>query len=1466
MEVSFTSPFDYSLGELRAYVSFSQNFTSLTDMVTGDQYPTVGSKVYLDSNGDFMLIISSLKKNEPVSFTIAYPAFEASVDVSATLTVKLIVDSAEETVFTSTDSFTPDSEFSYSAASASISLQGDLSHTFTIAAANYDGDVATAQSILRYAFVVPEGFSLSGTTLSTLGMSNQYYNYKSGYTSGTFTESVANSLTATITGPWFEAGTQYMYVAVASGAEFGSDACIYAEKVTLTVGSALSMTFKDFKPQNQKGYSWGSEYIELVLTLSVSKNVMPSSYITFEIGDSWVDSYVDWWVYIVLPDELLGGEYVSSGSWKSTETTKKFTGSIEIHALVRLPKISSDSSSTSYIGFKSVKVYYNGLASEALSFSWTQSSDDTNSKVITKFTAGSTTPSKSSAESWAYPDVNGSKKVFFGTSFEADYKIGKGSVIEISSQFLDDSAVQENTWCNYGHSLAEISDGVLKVTLLQDVDKGKTIEIVKDSAFDLSSTGFRKVLIKVEVDGEYLIDDTADTSDDGSQGFTVKDKPSNEIQDDSIKTTKYNAAFDSWYSISLSFTETLENSDFIEIQVNKDFNAIPGNTFSLEYLPGLLYIESYIVKENDNFEFILCRVDHWLVSCILPDSVKSNQELGIVLHLSNPVSKSYCSVYLRNWDGEITVQPFYISESNAFEMTQSFSGTIDLLSAFPEPSGSEKGMRHSLIIDSRIDLELPDQGAFAIVFPYPYNLGLTDPEKTRCQMIYDDGSSQQGQIISDENICSIEGNVVNFEVDGNLEANFKLSSEFITRFFLSGIVSPKDGYEGKPFFYDFPYEETARYSSPFMAAFVSFSKDDDDFTIEDVDSFTMNNLNAAFAHFESSNYQELQINNGEKLTIAAGCFTGMFEIKSTNDKLFAREMEIEGHPRGDAPLILDRHGVYRIRPEAPVAEFMVGAPSTSDPGFYYIDWKIREDPFGKEGFYAPPTPTIVEINSDIQFPLTSPLEILVPPGYRGFPYPIVIDGSGLIISPFEMLEVRFEHNYTTSDIKFYPQVLFMDEKHHFAGLSISCENCNIDEEYQFKAILSGPSSDSFKVEEPFSFIFRKPYEYPAVIKVDIASQTSNNIEISLYSDSLAVVNWALSGENNFDEAKMTENYIIENVPGFGTTDSNLTSFEDRFDEYSEELFDMMNNSASYQEFARQAMNRGRSIYLIQQDYVLEGESKTIASFSQLVPGSTYFFYIYVNNFCGNESTFKNITIETNPLPAHAEIQVEDVTDEDNFTQAMVSLFKIDSNRMDKRNPKKGGNGPGPEGRHLATTQSYMVYSSMTSSDSAYDEVSQYSDDELSTQLGVTVTGVSKIDTDSYSDGSWEILPDWVLEGEIVNMTFTPSVDGSLVCEIETNPDTENLTITTTQVYYGLDRTGAENNDTGYSDDVYALTESSFVFNLTGYYENVYVISCIVCNDYPLTPQCSNVSSWEYSTVQSSSFASLVAVGLGLLVF
>jgi hypothetical protein len=48
----------------------------------------------------------------------------------------------------------------------------------------------------------------------------------------------------------------------------------------------------------------------------------------------------------------------------------------------------------------------------------------------------------------------------------------------------------------------------------------------------------------------------------------------------------------------------------------------------------------------------------------------------------------------------------------------------------------------------------------------------------------------------------------------------------------------------------------------------------------------------------------------------------------------------------------------------------------------------------------------------------------------------------------------------------------------------------------------------------------------------------------------------------------------------------------------------------------------------------------------------------VNNFCGNEITLKIMTIETNPLLAHVEIQVEDVTDENKLTQAMVSLLKL----------------------------------------------------------------------------------------------------------------------------------------------------------------------------------------------------------------
>jgi hypothetical protein len=89
--------------------------------------------------------------------------------------------------------------------------------------------------------------------------------------------------------------------------------------------------------------------------------------------------------------------------------------------------------------------------------------------------------------------------------------------------------------------------------------------------------------------------------------------------------------------------------------------------------------------------------------------------------------------------------------------------------------------------------------------------------------------------------------------------------------------------------------------------------------------------------------------------------------------------------------------------------------------------------------------------------------------------------------------------------------------------------------------------------------------------------------------------------------------------------------------------------------------------------------------------------------------------------------------------------------------------------------------------------------------------------------------------------MTPSVDESFFCEIETNLDTKNLTITTTQIYLEIESTGVGNYDTGHSEDVYALTEISFVFNLSRYYENISGIRCIICNYYPITPRRSTIT-------------------------
>ena len=1454
VEVTIVPQFDYKIGSIEAVVSFSQNFTEVTDLVTGGLYPTVGQEVSLNSDGDLLIELASLTKDTEITFTIAYPAFTVSETVTATLSVYVIIDSSRELAFSKTSSFAGDAtESTYTTSTGTATLQTDSTHTFTLAAADHDASGASTTSTVRYAYVLPQGFTFSGADLNELGSGFQYYSYMAGYSSKSVSETASTDFSIVVNGPWYEySSTQTILFAIASGESFSDSNCISAYKKTITVGSALGMTYKSFDPQSQKSFTLEESYIELVLTLSVSKNIMPSSFLTFEIGGDWSDSYVSALAYTSVGGTLLGGEYKSTGVWQSETITKKSTGNIEVHAWVKLPKLTSTDGSVSYVGFKSVSITYSGGDSDVTSFEWTQATDDTDAKVLTKFSVGSYTPKVSDAEVWAFPDVAGSTGVYLGVEFKAPYDIAKGSSIEIDAGFDDDSLAADNTWLNYGHSSAAVSDGVLTLTVMLDIPKGSVIQVVKDSAFDLDAAGFHEVLVKLSYDDDYIIDDSDVDTDDDEQGFTVKDAPEITVTDDSAYITIPNAGFSSYYSFSLEFSAPIEGSNYIVFDLNKDFNAQAGSTFTLEFLPGLYYIAGYLFNAQEEAEFLLCRTEHWMITCLLPDEAQQNAYLTVVLHLTNPSTLSYCSIYLMDWEENLTVAPFYYTSSEAFTMQQSFSGSIDLLYALAGNMESDRGLTHTMTLVARLDLEVSASGSFVAIFPSPFNLDLTDPSTTKCKVIYDDGSSRDGALLSSETNCEIDGNLVIFDVDPDIEEGLQLSAQYPTRFMIAGVITPKDGYQRDMFDYEGPEPESVYYTQSFSVAYATNTMVDEH-EVSTIDSISMGNLNAAFTYFERTHYEELEINHGEKLIVAAGCFVGIFVIHPKGEGLFAKEMEITGIPRGQAPLILSEGGVYRIRPENPEAEFLVGAPSTATPGYYYIDWKIREDSFGRESFYAPPPPTIVEINTDMTYPLMASLDIIVPPGYKSFPYPLEIDGGDFVVHPFEEIEVRFSHNYEGIDLKFYPEIIFMDDRRNFATLSMECMNCTIDSVYEFSAEISGPSADTFRVDQNYKFVFRQPYQNSPVIKLDVANTTSNSFEITLYSDSLAVVTWALAGELSFNEEIMTEQYIMENAQGFGKLEDNKTSFDDKFDEYSEYLFDLQANASSYEEFALIATTIGRSIYLMKQDFILANEVKTIASFYELVPSSNFKFYIYVNNFCGEPSVLEILDLQTQAMPPHAMIEVDDITDEDNFTQSVVALFKIDSNRVKKRPP--------PPGRGLSTSNSVFLYSSMTSTSSGYDQVSGYTESELSSELGVTVTSITKISTDTYPDGDWETEPLWITDNEIVTLNFTSTVDGSLVCEIETNPNTENYTITTAQVLYGLDRTGAENNDTDYSLDVTAGVLESYSFNFSMYAENVYVISCVVCNDYPLTPECSNVTSEEYSSVASTSYAAFFMVSL-----
>ena len=1446
---SMMLPYDFNVGDgVVVYIEYDNDLLENSELVEGVVFSSINADPVFTEDGKLRLVLDSVNEDEVVWFVCGLPKFDADIEITVSL---YELRSEEEALAfeTTITVYKSDTEFSYTSASdGTIDLQETQSITFTVPAGDHDGTDATSSTV-RYAYILPKGFAFDSTTMNLIGSESQYYIYKSAYSSKTLTEASSQDFTVKITGPWYElSDTQDVVFAVALGEDFANDECIIGIKKSFTVSSAPRLSYKSYYPTSLKAYTYGSIYTIVWLELEYSGYIYPGMYLTFVIGSEW--EYVEYDAGFYISDDKVTGEYDSDTKTWTSSICEDFyeSGTITLFYYSILPKVtSSDVSDYDEVaGFTSVTIYYLDSDTSIPAYAWVQSEDDTDNKATSEFSAGSTTPSSSDAEISVFPNVVGSKQVFFGATFTAPQTIPSGSLIMIDAGFLADSEASSNTWCSYGFSSVSISGGVLTLTNAAEISSGDDVTIVKDLALDLSESGINQVLISVSVDGENVIDDSYDSSDDSDQGFTVYDEPTNQLETLSMNEELTNAGFYNWYQFTFSLTESVSNGLFIHFHTSKDYNSYSGPVYTFDDLPGELYLEAYFVDSSDLY-FLVCRTEHWVTSCYIGDSLSASSEVQFIIYLKNPSVTGYANVYFTDYDGSVIAIPNYDSQEDPSIFVSEYTGEMDLYYAEAEYSEDTKGVTHTVTLYSKLELTDLEDATIVVQFPEIYSLDQTDPVSTSCRIQYLGASTVT---LSTSAQCEIDKNLILFDISSSIDSDFTLDPSYWTVITIEGIVTPEYGVERDPEIYE-PDDIPDFSSRNFVIGKVDSV---DDYTSQ-INSISFENLNAAFASFYYSSYLRLEVNNGDHLIIVPGTFSGEYYVYPQYYELYAYSVTLVGTPRSDSSLVLSNEGVFELSNVKPYASFWVGISSDSITGFYYIDWAIQEDPYGDSELYSEPPPTLVQVNNEITYNLVQLYDIYVPPGYPSFPYPIFIESTDRSVTPYEYIDITFSHDYANLSIIFYPSTITLITLYPFASVSIECLNCEYGETYEFYASISGPDAAAFNFDQTLNFLYDRPYENNAVVELSVNDVTTNSFSIDIDSDSFALLTWCLVGEYIYNEEIISETFLLENVYGYGSVDSNKSSVVEQIEDYFDFLFTLLDEADSYSDYALLAIWFGRSVYLTSQELMLPGETFNIDEFTNLVPDSNYFFIAYVDNFNGNGSTLVSTVITTDSLPPHGVITLETYVDEDELIAYLVSELNIDPIRIIFDAFGR---------RRLDNSQEVIVLSSVTDTTSGYSLATSADSTKLASSLGTSVVSVESLTPDSVEDGGWASEPEWDLSGDILYIMFEANTTGKIYCEVEENPDL-TVDITSDQVLSGMDRFNGDNSNNSYSGVVDTFNITEFQVNFTGYSVNVYQVSCIVCNSYPVTPECSSVRNQTVDLSQDSGAIGAV-VALAILLF
>jgi hypothetical protein len=824
------------------------------------------------------------------------------------------------------------------------------------------------------------------------------------------------------------------------------------------------------------------------------------------------------------------------------------------------------------------------------------------------------------------------------------------------------------------------------------------------------------------------------------------------------------------------------------------------------------------------------------------------ESIEFSVEINNPESTGSWKVYVT--DVNMT---FIASEALAADLTfdSQLDDSIDVYYTIADFTSDFQ--THSLEVQAFIDISATADSVFTLMFPAPYNLEFYNSGSVQCSLYLG-----ETEVLSSS--CPVSDNSVTF----TLSAVQAFTSDSWAIFTVDELVTPKSGFDKNESVYE--YDDTSVKTGKFC---ISYNAKD-----EDVSVISFDNLNGAYFGFEVVFVNTFKVNGGETISITPGTYSGIFEIVPVNyedgelseltgllTESVTLTAEVKSYYDFEFNIDLSDEGKYTLDSDNEIAYFWIGADSSTPEGMYYIDWSIVETAYdGEETVYSTYLRTKLEVSSELSYEVAVDIPdgsfFYIPSIGTSLPYRVFIDQEERSVSPYETITFTFSAASENVTITFYPEEgLTLDAFETEGYIYATCEGCEDGESYEI--IVSQSENSAAFYFDDFEVTQGSAYESAAVATVKTDSLSSSGFRILLDSNSWAIATWCVISEDIYNETLTEYSYLIDNTYNFGSSDTDVYDIEDYINDYLNDIEEVMTEYETLEEISVEIIKLANSVFFIGQSLVSESDEQLIYDFlGYFVFESTYKIVVYVDNYW---DPYELPTLTETDATTTAALKpcllglTGDNMDGVEIARLLSQILDMDIDQIEFKDTTS---------RQLSTAKVTLI-SGVRDQKSAKEKVDDAGTDAIGERLGVSVENLGEIE--SAESVEWDYGPVWdEIDDGIVSFNFTSAVDGFLYCVAEVN-STYDSSYSSDNIRFGLDRNGDDAYDT-LTLEISAYENKEYNFTADGY--GVYDYACVICEDYPLTPTCSEVANYtfDYSDSSSSGAVALVmAVAAYLLI-